>query len=474
MATGTWNEKSKPSLPGFYNRFKFIAESRLNQGANGVIAMPVKSDWGPVKKVISIQSEKQLINTFGSNMDLTAYKLGRLILLGNPKEVLLYRLVDGEEKAASIALKDTTPTTAVTVMNLETLYPTNRNFNITIKPDIVDNTLTDIVLYDGAEILYTFKVSGSIADIADKINNNDNNVWIKATKAADGNGTLASIVNQAFTGGNNGTTSITNQQYIDAMTAFESYKIDAFTLDGVGDTALQMVVQAWIDKNKSNGADLIGYMGSKGDSSTTIDDVNSQSRTFNDEAIVNVGVGGVYEGIKYTPAEVACYIAGLATGKGIKESICNEETIFEDVSPKLNRDEINACEAAGTLILVNEDQSIIVVDDVNTLKKFNDDQSAALGYIRAVKFLYAVDKDTSLKRNEFLGKVSNNNSGQKVVISALKKYFETLQSNEVISDFDVNVDSDLMQSAKDDEFYWKWDATYVNVMKKIYGTGYVK
>ena len=472
MAKGTWSETDKPSVPGFYNRFQWAAENRLNQGTNGIVVMPVKADWGPVKEVTSVTGIPELISKFGSNMDLTAYRLGRLVLLGKPKELLLYRLTDGNEKSASLTLKDTTASTPVDVIKLETLYPTDRKFNISIKPDIVDNTVTVITLYEVTEQLYAFKVQGSIADIVNKINSNYNNAWLKATKLADGNGTLANIVNQQLTGGNNGVTAITNQHYIDAMTIFEGYKKDAFTLDGVGDTSLQMAVQAWIDKNKLSNSDVMAYMGAA--SGSQIDDINSQSKTFNDEAVVNVGVSGIYEGVKYSPAETACYIAGLATGKGIKESTCNEETIFEDVEPKLSTDEIKACLAAGTLIFVNEDQSVIVVDDVNTLKTYSSEQSEALGYIRAVKFLYAVDEDTSIKRSDFIGKVDNDNAGQKVVISALKKYFETLEDNGIINNPVVVIDSDLQANAKSDEFYWKWNADYVNIMKKIFGTGYVQ
>ncbi|RMD04907.1 phage tail sheath protein [Clostridium autoethanogenum] len=472
MAKGTWSETDKPSVPGFYNRFMWAAENRLNQGTTGVVAMPVKADWGPVKQVTSVTGIPELISKFGSNMDLTAYKLGRLVLLGEPKELLLYRLADGNEKVASLTLKDTTATTPVDVIKLETLYPTDRKFNVSIKPDIVNSSVVVITLYEGTEQLYQFKVQGSIADIVDKINSNSNNVWLKASKIADGNGNLANIVNQPLAGGNNGVSAITNQHYIDAMTTFEGYKKDAFTLDGVGDTSLQMSVQSWIDKNKLNGSDVLAYLGAA--SNSQIDDINSQSKTFNDEAVINVGVSGIYEGIKYSPAETACYFAGLATGKNIKESTCNEKTIFEDVEPKLSKDEINACLAAGTLILVNEDQSVLVVDDVNTLKTYSSEQSEALGYIRAVKFLYAVDEDTSIKRSDFIGKVDNDNAGQKVVISAFKKYFETLEDNGIINNPVVTIDSDLQANAKSDEFYWKWNANYVNIMKKIFGTGHVQ
>ncbi|NJK16350.1 hypothetical protein GSQ51_21130, partial [Clostridioides difficile] len=35
---------------------------------------------------------------FGDDMSYSAYKLGKLALLGNVKELLLYRLVDGNQK----------------------------------------------------------------------------------------------------------------------------------------------------------------------------------------------------------------------------------------------------------------------------------------------------------------------------------------------------------------------------------------
>jgi hypothetical protein len=471
MATGTWSETQKPSIPGMYNRFKWAAENTLAQGTNGIVAMPVKADWGPVNQVASVANLTELKNKFGSNMDLTAYRLGRLVLLGQPKELLLYRLADENAKVASINLKDTS-TTPADVIKLETLYPTTRAFNISVKPNIVDESIFDITLYEDTEQLYVFKVSGSIDNIVNAVNNNEENEWLKASKVADGTG-LASIVSQPLAGGNNGTTNITNQEYMDAMAAFEGYKIDAFTLDGVSDAALQAAVQAWVDKNKASGANVLCFVGAA--KNTDIDIVNTQSKVFNDEAITNVGTSGIYEGIEYSPAEVACYITGLAVGKGIKESICNASTIFEDVSPKLNRTQVEAALAAGTLVLVNEQQSVIVVDDVNTLKKFADEQSEALGYIRAVKFLYTVDADTSAKRSDFIGQTNNDDIGQKVVISALKKYFETLQGAGVIKDdFTVEIDKELQANAKSDEFYWKWSATYVNVMKKIFGTGYVQ
>ncbi len=200
MGTGTWSETQKPSIPGMYNRFMWAAENTLAQGTNGIVAMPVKSNWGPVGEAVSVASLTDLKNKFGSNMNLTAYRLGRLILLGQPKELLLYRLADENAKVASIVLKDDDGKDAI---KLETLYPTTRAFNISVKPNIVDESMLDITLYEGAEQLYVFKVSGSIDDIVNAINSNEENIWIKASKVEAGtseSGTSEPVAGSATTG----------------------------------------------------------------------------------------------------------------------------------------------------------------------------------------------------------------------------------------------------------------------------------
>ena len=471
MATGVWNENDRPTIPGFYNRFKSVAEKRIGTGIHGILAMPVKANWGPVEKVVSIKDEKDLINKFGK--DNTAYKLGRLALQGKPKELLLYRLTDGNEKVASITLKDTTVSSAINVLKLETKYPTDRKFNVTIKNNIINEDKKDLILFEGTKQVYVFsELTGTMAEIVKSINENVENIWLKATKLDEGNGELANITNESLTGGNDGTTSITNEHYLKAMENFEGYKADGFCLDGVADESLQNTIKAWVKRNKTRGNNIIAFLGCK--HTDNIQQANTKSKQFNFEGVVNVATQGIYEGVKYTPAETACYIAALATGKGLKESICNEKTIFEDVEPRLSKEEIEIALASGTLVMAIDDNEVIVVDDVNTLKKYSEEQNDTWGYIRGIKFMNAVDSDTALKRKEFIGKTPNNKTGQLVVICALKQYFEVLEKEGVIEDFTVEIDEELQKNAKNDEFFWKWNAKYVNVMKRIYGTGYIR
>jgi Phage tail sheath protein. len=475
MASGYWSETDKPTRPGFYNRFKAAALSRIQAGKRGIVAMPIKANWGPVKTIVSITSEKDLTTNFGNDMSYTAYKLGRLTLLGQPKEILLYRLVDGNEKVASITLKDTTAVTPVDVLKLDTKYPTTRGFNITVRSNIVDDTKKDIVLYEGTTQLYVFSaLTGTIDEIVASINSNEENLWLSATKIATGNGTLANISNQPLTGGNNGTTSVTNQNYIDAMAAFESVKFNGFCLDGITDSALQISTKSWIERNRNNGKKIKGYVG--GTSSETITEANAKSSSFNYEGMHYIGaVGGILDGLEYTPAETACYIAALGEGQDLKESLCNTTTVFNNVTKNLTDEEIKSALQSGTMVLRYDDGAVVIEDDVNTLKSYGTDQDETWGYLRAIKFMDAVDEDTSFTGNrQYVGKVPNGRTGQVAVISSLKQYFETLESGGLIDDFTVEIDEELQANAANDEFYWRWDANYINVMKKIFGTGYIR
>lgn len=472
MASGLWSETDRPIRPGFYNRFKAAALARIQMGKRGIVAMPAKANWGPAKEVVRITSEPSLINNYGSDPNYTAYKLGRLVLLGQPKELLLYRLTDGSEKPATITLK----AGATEAIKLDTKYPTTRNFKITVAPNILDENSVDITLYEGSRPLYEFKkLSGTANEIANKINNDIENKWLVATalQQDEQSITLEPVVSSEMTGGNNGTEGVSVDDYIEAMSVFEGRKFNGFALDGVTMPELHTSVKGWVERNRRNGKKIRAYIGGTADES--IEETNNRSKSINSEGIINVGVGGILDGIEYTPAETACYIMGLAEGQDMKECLTNEVTAFQDVAKHLTNEEIEDTLLAGTLILRYDDGAVVIEDDVNTLKRYGQDQNETWGYLRAIRFMDMVDEDTSFTGNrQYVGNVLNGRTGQLAVLSALKQYFEILETGELIEDFIVETDEELQQNAANDEFFWRWDAKYINVMKRIYGTGYIR
>lgn len=473
MASGIWSETDRPIRPGFYNRFKAAALARIQMGKRGIVAMPVKANWGPVEKIVSITSEKDLIDNYGNDMNYTAYRLGRLTLLGQPKELLIYRLVDGTQKSAVLTLK----AGATDVIKLETKYPTTRDFKISIEPNVVEETLVNITLYEGARPVYEFKkLSGNSKEIVEAINKDIENRWLVATDLTPENNepiTLDSITSVEMKGGSDGTSGIATEDYINALTAFEGRKINGITLDGITDQAIHTSLRCWVERVRRSGKKVRAYIG--GSAEETITEANNRSKSINYEGIINVGVGGILDGVEYTPAETACYVMGFGEGQDMKECLCNEVTVFQDVTKHLTHEEIEETLLSGTLILRYDDGSVVIEDDVNTLKRYGQDQNEIWGYLRAIKFMDMVDEDTSFTGNrQYVGNVLNGRTGQLAVLSALKQYFETLETGELIEDFTVEIDEELQANAASDEFYWVWDAKYINVMKRIFGTGYIR
>ena len=477
MAKGTWSPENKPEIPGLYNRFQSAAEATIANGTTGTLALTVTANWGPIKEPVLIDNdvENTLKETFGADNNYTAYKLGKLAILGKPKALLLYRLADEDASKASLKLQ-TTDTSPVEAITLETLYPTTRDFKVTIKTNVADPDKKNIILFEGSKQLFNITVGGTFEEIAKTINNAAANKYItaKVNEVTSTTNALANISSAEFAGGNDGTAGIANSDYIDAMTVFEGYEKDAFVIDKHADSTLQTAIQVWDTKCKENG-DIFLIFVTGVNSSETLDDANQRSNDYNDYLVNNLFIStATYNGTTYNNAEVLVYIAALSIGKGLKESICNETTIFDSVTPKLSKPQITSAIKNGTIVLYEDGGRVVVADDVNTYKTYKDEAGKAFGTIQTVIFAKTVHEDTSVKRFEMCGKLDGNDTGRTIALASFKKYFETLNTAGVIADdFVVKIDEERQAKAEADEMYWIWEATHYKKLKRIYGTGII-
>ena len=479
MAGGAWSLTEAKVRPGFYVNFEAAALASITPGARGILAMPVKANWGPKKQVVEITSEKELIDTYGIDVaaNLTAYTCIRLALLGGCKTVLGYRLVDGSEVKGTITLKDTTAV-PVDVIDLITRYESARAFKATVRANPVDANKQDIVLYEGTQLLYTFTFTtgaGGVDNAAAAINSDSGNKWIDAVKKAAGNGVLAAISSQSLAGGNAGVTTITNTHYIDAMTAFEARQFNAFILDGATDASLQTSVKAWVERLRGEGTKIVAYMGGTAADDADIATANTRSAGFNYEGVLNVGTGANLDGTNLSSAQVACWVAGKACGQQMTESLTYADSPFDDVIPRLTNNQIIAAIQSGTIVLVHDGQKVKNEKGINTLTSLRTGQNNQWKKAKAIRIMDAIDTDLQKAgRDNYIGKVINDEDGQAAVIVAIKKYFETLNKGRLIKDdFDVYIDPDLQPLAGADQFYFKWYCYIVDSMEQIFGTGII-
>lgn len=485
MAGGNWSPTEGKVRPGFYLNFEAAALAAIQPGARGVVACPVKANWGPVGAFPAspITSEAELLEIYGldSATGATAYRTIFMALLGGAQKVLPFRLSNGSHAKASITLKDTTAESAVSVLKLETIYETTRDFRVTVRANILDGDRQDIVLYEGTKALCTFEKGATGVDNAvEAINGDTRNKWIKATKVADGNGILAAVTSSAFSGGNNGIAGITNEEYIEAQEAFETRKFNFFTLDGMTDSALQTSFASWIERQRRDeGIGVVGVLGGTAENDEDPTAGNARSRAFNYEGVVNVITGCELDGVKYSSAEVAPYIAGLIAGKRLDESITYSVTPFDDIIPRLTHSQIEAALLAGSLVLVHDGEKTKIESGVNTLTSLRAKQNNQWKKIRAIRTMDALNDDMLKTASDaYIGKVNNNEDGKIALITAFKRYMEIMVKGGVIEkDFTVYLDPDYHGNpplAAPDEVYPVWEAYITDSMEKIFGRFMVK
>jgi hypothetical protein len=474
VASGNWSKTDLPVRPGFYMNFVAAALAAITPGARGIVAIPVKANWGPIETMVQITSETDLDNYYGeASAPYTAHDSIYLALLGQPQTVLAYRMADASAAKGSVTLKDSAVANALT---LTTKYESTRAFNVTVRNNPVSPaTMTDIVLFEGTAqlVVITFaKGAGIAANAVAAIAANANNTYINATSPAPGNGTLAAVSNVALTGGNDGLAGITNTDYTAAMSAFEAQTINAFTLDGATDPALQTSVAAWIARIRRNGKMVTTYMGGTAVADQEITAANAQSLGFNVEGVINVGVSGILDGVTYPSAMVACYIAGLTSGQALSESLTYAVTAFQDVTPRLTNDQVIAALNAGTLVLTYDGEHVIVEQGIDTLTTFSETQGKVWRKIKCIRIMDAIATDTAkAAQSSYVGKILNNTIGQTALLCAIKQYFETLAPDLLDADFTVQTDADAMKTAESDQFFWTYTATIVDSMERIFGTG---
>lgn len=474
MAGGTWSTTEPKVRPGLYMNYKAAAAAQISGAARGIVAIPVRANWGPIRKLVEITNEKDLIDAYTDNSaeGATAYKEIKFALMGAPKKVLAYRLADTNAKKAIVILKDEESTD---VLTLSTKYETDRPFKVMVRNNVIDANKYDIVLYEGSKLLYTFTFDkgAAVVDNAVKaVNEDKGNKWIQAVKNADGNGTLSVVTTKDLTGGNAGIEGVTNADYMNVLDVFESAVFNVLALDGISNAELQASITAWIDRVRKEGKKVMAVMGGSSDDDQDVAISNSKSRAFNHEAVHNVTVGGVLGGRAYSSAEIAPYVAGLIAGQKLSESITYHVTPFEDVTNRLSNSEVIASLQSGSLVLVNDGEKVIIEQGINTLTSLKEGQNNQWKKTRAIRVMDAISDDMlKSARDGYIGKVTNNADGQASLIAACKQYMEKLANEGIIaSDFVVMLDPQYQPSAEPDEVYIYWNASITDSMEKIYGT----
>lgn len=109
---GIWSPSPPPIRPGLYINFETVGTDAVPAGNNGIVALPITADWGPVGEFAELSSDAQYKGVYGPNNFGKSY-LVQEAFRGGALRVLAYRMTDGSETKSALNLTDDAATYAV-------------------------------------------------------------------------------------------------------------------------------------------------------------------------------------------------------------------------------------------------------------------------------------------------------------------------------------------------------------------------
>lgn len=457
---GTYQAGEEKVRPGVYRRYT-TQDKKLVAGAmTGVFAIPVKADFGPVGTVTIHTKQDSVKEMYGMGGTVK----GALNLFeGGAEKVHVYRLGTGGTTGKA-ELKDTEDAAAVT---LETKYPSNIKFAVSLKQKLGSETKKEFFVYQGAVLKEKFEYEVPAEEDEGQILTdivNARSAVFHAAKAAEGK-KLAAVSQQEITPGTNPT--VTNEDYSAALEAFEAYKWNIFVTDTV-DTAVHELLKAYMERLKNNGS--IGSCVVGEGSNVAFEDRMAHAKTFDSEYFIYTGSGYVdMEGNSVDGYEAVTMQAGIIGSTPSNRSVVH--TVVPNAVDTLevlkNEDYIQAIENGMLLLSPTEEGEVWFDSGVNTLTTLNENQDAGWKKIRRTMTRYEMFDRIDRTITPLVGRVNCDSDGISNVVKVAQDVLIAMVNEGKLMD-GASFYEDPEQPHGPDNVHFIIEASDIDSLEKIY------
>lgn len=251
-------------------------------------------------------------------------------------------------------------------------------------------------------------------------------------------------------------------QYVNMRDLFARQDFNVFVYPTEITALEQTATKSWVANCRKEGKHFIYVAGGNAVSDADITEGNARSVLLKDEYIVNLVTGVVLaDGSEVTSADFAPWIAGLIAGTPINKSITYKEVPVIDVTNRLKNSEIETALISGSLVIVKNGNKVLIEQGITT-----DSSVQKRGKIRLIRAKQAVAVDLpAAARDSYIGKVDNEPNGQAALIAAFKAYLEVFETERILLDPVVMLDSRF--ESKGDQVFIAVEYTDVDSMERI-------
>ena len=404
MAGGIFFSQNK-RRPGAYINFKKKGEELNLNSSRGIVAVGLDLDWGAEGELINVSASDMVEGKSLAKVGLmTGDEKARILnlILTNATIAKVYKLNKGGNKATG-----TIGTNLMATAKYPGLF--GNKIAILVKQD---DSVYEVETYADGYLVDTQRVT-KIADLTE-------NDFVTFS----GNGDLEEIsTSKLLTGGTNGeTTAATAYKEM-----FELLKMNKWQTIAICNNAeaINPLIPDFIRKMR----DVEGKY---------VQAVVANYDGADYEGIINNVNGVVINGKEISAVEFTAYVAGLTAGASYTES--NTGKVIEGATAiigQLDNEEIISGLKTGKFILsANQDGSIKVEQDINSLHNYTDELDYNFTKNRVIRVLDEIGTSIqTIWETTFLGKVSNNADGRDLFKSQISTYLHNLQNQGAIRDF---------------------------------------
>lgn len=453
--------------PGVYFRVMNTGGPQTAAVPQGITAVLFRSSWGPLGTVQNLTDPTTIHDLFGSEGTVDAIEQA---FAGGCMSVQALRMGSGGT-AASITLKDTTPTTPVNVVQLNLAYVglEGNNYSATVRDSLTDSTLRELIVYEDATIRQKFTFakgatgSGEPQFLTDAVNTMAL-PWISATKLADGNKTMAAVSQSAFTGGVDPTVVVSDINT--ALNTIAPIDWNVLVTDSE-DPSVHATIQSFVDNQRNYGKLVQATVGEP--TSVTLATRQADAQAFNDFAVTYVLNGfELSDGTSIEGYKAAARVAGMISAMNITDSLTHAivNGATDIVGPLQNSDIVTSLQAGAIVFTFNAKKQVQVEYGINTYITPDANHDAGWKKIRRVNTRDYLMSEVAATWDPLVGKVNNNPSGQATLIAAAQGVVNQMIKEGALLNGKVSLDTS--NPAQGDSAWFVFSGDDVDSAEKLY------
>lgn len=405
MAGGIWTNQNKVR-PGAYINFESNPATAIVPSDRGIVTMAVELDWGKENELIEVSAEDYVTGKALASIGLMPGDAEAKLLnlaLQNASILKLYRLNSGGAQAG------------VTI---------NENLVVTAKyKGTFGNKIAILITNSDTDGIYNVQTyaNGYLVDTqkASTINQLVENNFVTFS----GTGNLTTVAATLLTGGTNGETT-ESSAYSSYLDVLKTNKWNTMAVLTDNNTIITQVIQ------------FIRVM--REEEGKYVQAVVANNNSVDYEGIINNINGVVIDGENITAVEFTAWVAGATAGADITESLTGKivENATSIINMKSNSEIITGLQRGEFLLSLNQDGSVKVEKDINSLHTFNE-KLYSFSKNRVIRELDSIGSSIEdIWEKTYLGKVVNNVNGRNLFKASIINYLTDLQNKGAIDDFD--------------------------------------